>query len=42
MNKEQLKRNSEEAFHSQRILVWIVIEFVFFAILAISIIYRRS
>ena len=33
MDEDKLKKYSQEAFHSQRILVWIIIEFILLVIL---------
>lgn len=41
MNEKQLKKHSEEAFHSQRMLIWAIIDFIALIILAASIIYCR-
>lgn len=42
MNEEQLEKYRQEAFHSQRMLAWLIIEFIFLIILGICICYCRS
>ena len=41
MDKKQLYKYRQEAFHSKRMLGWIIIGFIFLAILAASIIYVK-
>ena len=41
MDKKQLYKYIEETSHSQRMLAWIIIEFIFLIILAAIIIYIK-